>query len=172
MRPAGFALAIAFAMTNLTAYASDPKPSIAELRTAPQSLLNKLYLDAAPGTMPDGDSEGTAIFFANSSANLITQQIAALVWQGKVFDTKHEVLVNKVFGFKAIKAQIGYGNSLMDGRESIIIDYAKTSVLFSRVRDEIREVAPGIYLGRAYWRTYLFGGVFVLNFILDFNHDD
>lgn len=77
-------------------------------------------------------------------------------------------------------AKLYCGQSLLDGRrESIIIDYAFTDDLPGyrempdmlagrrgfQVRDEIRMVRPGFYLGRAY-----LGRAFVLNFVL-YNKD-
>src|SRR5437868_1442525 len=73
-------------------------------------------------------------------------------------------------------AKLYCGQSLLDSRrESVIIDYAFTDELpgYRRipdnlagregliVRDEIRMVRPGFYLGRAYM-----GGTFILNFTL------
>jgi hypothetical protein len=73
-------------------------------------------------------------------------------------------------------AKLYCGQSMLDGRrESIIIDYAYTDTLPGylekldhlvgreglRIRDEIRMVRPGFYLGRAYMDR-----VFVLNFSL------
>ena len=73
-------------------------------------------------------------------------------------------------------AKLYCGQSLLDGRrESVIIDYAftddipgyreKPDVLAGReglaIRDEIRMVRPGFYLGRAYMKN-----AFVLNFTL------
>lgn len=77
-------------------------------------------------------------------------------------------------------AKLYCGQSLLDSRrESIIIDYAFTDTLPGyrekldflagrnglQVRDEIRMVRPGFYLGRAY-----LGRVFLLDFIL-YNED-
>ena len=76
----------------------------------------------------------------------------------------------------AFPAKVYCGQSLLDGRrESIVIDYAfsddiegyrkKPDALAGRdgflVREEIRMVRPGLYLGRAY-----VGRVFVANFVL------
>jgi hypothetical protein len=76
-----------------------------------------------------------------------------------------------------IPAKLYCGQSLLDGRrESIIIDYAfnddvegyreNPDFLAGRrglaIRDEIRMVRPGFYLGRAYMK-----GVFLLNFTLE-----
>lgn len=164
-------LFVLFASFTTSALASDDPGLTAEkLRHMTQEQLDDLYLDAEPGKMPDGASNGTAVFFPGEGAlNYKTQMLAALVWQGKVFDRDKDILLNRVFGFKAIKAKIYYGESLMDGGESIIIDYSKTSILARKIRDEIREVSPNLYLGRAYYRSWLFGDLMVVNFILDFN---
>lgn len=142
--------------------------TVDELRYMPQSELNQVYAEAEMGPMPDGESQGTAVFFPGSIINTPAQILAGLAWQGKVFDTDDGILVNKVFGFRAIKAEIFYGESLFDGGDAIIIDYSNTSLVANRIRDEIRLVAPGIYLGRAYLRGLLFDYM-VVNFILDFN---
>jgi hypothetical protein len=41
----------------------------------------------------------------------------------------------------------------MDGRPALIIDYSRTSHVYARYRDEIRQVGPGLYLGLMYTRT-------------------
>jgi hypothetical protein len=73
-------------------------------------------------------------------------------------------------------AKLYCGQSLLDGRrESIVIDYAYSDELPGyqdrpdalvgrnglRIRDEIRMVRPGLYLGRAYANR-----IFLLNFVL------
>jgi len=52
----------------------------------------------------------------------------------------------------------------MDGKETIIIDYSQTSFVAKKIRDEIREVAPGIYLGKVWW-----GKTRILDFALNSN---
>ena len=32
-----------------------------------------------------------------------------------------------------------------------VLDYSETSIVASRIRDEIRMIEPGIYLGKVYW---------------------
>lgn len=164
-----FCLATMFALVlpMLSVAHADDTISVDSLRSMTQTNLNYTYLNAKAGEMPDGESDGSAVFFADSPFNSLTQQLAALVWQGKVFDTDSGILVNKVFGFRAIKAEVFYGKSLMDGKESIIIDYGRTSILAHAIRDEIRQVGADLYLGRAYYRGLL-GNYMVVNFILDF----
>jgi hypothetical protein len=50
---------------------------------------------------------------------------------------------------RAIPADVYVGESWADGRPSLIFDYSR-SRLWPDVRDEVREVAPGLYLGVMY----------------------
>ena len=74
------------------------------------------------------------------------------LWQGKIFDPVGHCLRNRitVFSLIAIKAEVKPSQSWLDGRDCILIDYSKTSLVASFIRDEIRLVAPGLYLGQVY----------------------
>ena len=68
---------------------------------------------------------------------------------GKIF-RDDGTMINRLFGAaKAIPADVYVGESLIDGQPSLILDYSH-SKLWPDVRDEIREVAPGLYLGVMY----------------------
>jgi hypothetical protein len=72
-----------------------------------------------------------------------------LVWQGKYF-REDGTMINRVFGFgRAIPADVYLGDSWFDGRPALVLDYSR-SRLWPTVRDEVREVAPGLYLGVYY----------------------
>ena len=66
---------------------------------------------------------------------------------------KKVVLKNKIlpFGLNAIIAKVYKGPSWLDGKECIVLDYSDTSVIAQWIRDEIREIEPGLYLGKVYW---------------------
>ena len=51
--------------------------------------------------------------------------------------------------------------SWLDGKDTIVIDYSSTSILAKVIRDEIREVEPGVYLGKVWW-----GKMRILDFAL------
>ena len=51
----------------------------------------------------------------------------------------------------AIVAQVYKAPSWFDGKECIVLDYSQTSLVASHVRDEIRQVEPGFYLGLVFW---------------------
>ena len=120
--------------------------------------LDQLYTKAAAGTIPNGDTRGTAIVAGSMFARLYARFARLFAWQGKVFDLfpPHQqsgILINKISAFSLtfIVAKVYKGASWMDGKETIVIDYSKTSFLAKKIRDEIREVEPGVYLGKVWW---------------------
>ena len=50
-----------------------------------------------------------------------------------------------------MRAKVYKDESWLDGKEAIVLDYSKTSVVAQWIRDEIREVAPRLYLGLVFW---------------------
>lgn len=140
--------------------------TITNLKQMSQAELDELYGNSSSGGLPDGDSQGMALVLPGSIiSKTLAPIIKLLAWKGKVFYRDQGFLFNKVslFGFHLIKAQIYRGNSWIDGEDTIILDYSKTSFVAKKIRDEIREIAPGVYLGQAYW-----GKTRVLNFVLQF----
>jgi hypothetical protein len=131
-----------------------------------QAELDELYKNSPTGTIPEGNSKGTVVTVGGFVLmEVISLLIRLIAWQGKVFYSDREYLLNKItpFRIRLIKAEVYKGESWFCDGESIILDYSKTSFVAQKVRDEIREVAPGIYLGNAYW-----GKTRLLNFILEF----
>jgi hypothetical protein len=127
---------------------------VPQLMKMTQAQLDELFTKSTPGEIPDGEAQGTAIIAAGSH---FTPDIAAFInhfaWQGKIFDAKKGVLKNKilVFGLHAIIAKVYKGPSWLDGKECIVLDYSETSYVAHWIRDEIRHIGPGLYLGKVYW---------------------
>src|SRR2546423_10758434 len=116
--------------------------------------LDKLFGSAQAGPIPDGEAQGTALIDpGTSNAPEMARAVNHFAWQGKIFDAKNGTLVNhiSVFGIKAILAKVYNGESLIDKKPCIVLDYSQTSVVASHVRDEIRNIAPNTYLGPVYW---------------------
>jgi hypothetical protein len=119
-----------------------------------QQELDALFSAHDAGPIPDGEAKGTAIIAPGTAGS---EKIAELInifgWQGKVFDAKAGLLRNHILaiGLKAIIARVYKGPSLLDGKECIVLDYSDTSLVAAHVRDEIRQIEPGLYLGKVYW---------------------
>jgi hypothetical protein len=119
-----------------------------------QSQLDELFTKSLTGEIPDGEGKGTAIVAPGTSYTQdIAQFISYFAWQGKVFDAKNGVLRNRILplGLNAIVAKVYKGQSWLDGKECIVLDYSDTSLVARWIRDEIRQIGPKMYLGKVYW---------------------
>jgi hypothetical protein len=128
--------------------------------TAPQLLsmsqkdLDALFSSSPAGDIPNGEAQGTAIIASGTAFSpAIASLINVFTWQGKTFDAAHGTLRNRIlaFGLDAIVAEVYKSASWYDNKECIVLDYSKTSLIAERVRDEIRQIGPGLYLGLVYW---------------------
>jgi hypothetical protein len=127
---------------------------VEQLLAMTQTELDELFRASPPGEIPDGSAKGTAIIAPGTRYSLpISEIINIFGWQGKVFDAEKGLLKNKVlpFGIEAVVAKVYKDKSWLDGQECIVLDYSDTSLLAHYIRDEIRLIGPGFYLGKVYW---------------------
>ncbi len=128
--------------------------TVDQLLATPQAELDSIFTAADCGPIPSGQAEGTAIIGPGTQ---FSKEIATLVnhfaWQGKVFDPATGQLKNRIlpFGLNAIIAKVYKGPSWLDQKECIVLDYSETSLVAHWIRDEIRLIGPGLYLGKVYW---------------------
>ena len=113
--------------------------------TGPQ--LDALYASGTVPPIPEGRVQGRAIYYPGTMLASPMSRGARLVWQGKVFDSANATAVNKFFGIRSVPGRLYQGESWKDGAPSLILDYQGTSRIYANYRDEIRQVAPGLYLG-------------------------
>ena len=125
-----------------------------QLLTMSQAQLDDLFRSSSAGDIPNGSANGTAIIAPGTRyCAPIAEIINHFGWRGKVFDAANGSLKNRIlaFGLEAIIAKVYKGASWLDGQECIVLDYSQTSIVASRIRDEIRLISPGFYLGKVYW---------------------
>jgi hypothetical protein len=126
----------------------------AKLMTMSQLELDDLFRASPAGEIPDGPAKGTAIIAPGTAyTSNIAEMINHFGWQGKVFNAEKGVLKNKIlaFGLEAVIAKVYKAKSWLDDKECIVLDYSETSLLAQWIRDEIRQIGPGFYLGKVYW---------------------
>jgi hypothetical protein len=141
--------------------------TVSELLKMSQEKLDELFTESPVGEIPDGEAKGTAIIAPGTSfSDEIAEFISHFAWQGKTFDKQKGVLRNRIlpFGLNAIIAKVYKAPSWLDGKECIVLDYSDTSLLAHWIRDEIREIAPNLYLGKVYWGKHR-----LIDFAIDFN---
>lgn len=132
---------------------ADSVRSLEQLAAMTPQQLDWLYANAPAGVIPSGRTRGRLIVDPGSRLPGLTRLGSRAVWQGKVFQPCNGTAINRFFGVRIIRAQVGYGPSWRDGRDTIVLDYSQTSLLYEPYRDEIRQVGPGLYLGLMYERT-------------------
>jgi hypothetical protein len=119
-----------------------------------QADLDALFTASQSGPIPEGEANGTAIV---APGTVFSPEIASFIsyfaWQGKVFDPGSGTLKNRIgpFGLNAIVARVYKETSWFDQKEGIVLDYSETSLVAHWIRDEIRLIGPGLYLGLVYW---------------------
>lgn len=114
--------------------------------------LQQLYRNAQPGNVPTGFVRGKSLFNPCDKLAGPRTKVANCLWKGKHFCPDDATLVNQWLGVRAIRANIYPGESWMDGKPALILDYADSSIIWRDARDEMREVAPGLYVGAMYIR--------------------
>lgn len=127
-----------------------------ELPSLKGNELQELFAGAEAGSIPVGKGRGQALMATGTPfARPLLAMVRRLAWQGKVFDDASHTLRNMIspFGAKAITADVYIDASRLDGRPCIVLDYSKTSRVAGFVRDEIREIGPGLYVGLVYVRS-------------------
>ena len=137
-----------------------------DLTSMTQTELDDLFRRGPMGDVPDGEADGTVIAAPGTEIEGPVKWFAHwLAWQGKVFHRSRGYLHNKVgpFGWHLIKANVYVAPSWFDQQPAIILDYSKTSLIARSVRDEIREVSPGTFLGIVF-----IGREKTINFVLQF----
>jgi len=133
-------------------------PTIRTWLNKSRKELDEIYRNSEAGTIPTGNTYGTAILAGSVFAKFVAWFSRIFAWKGKVFDLfcpDHQagILLNKIspLGLRSIVAKVYRDKSWLDGKETIVIDYSRTSFVARAIRDEIREVEPGVYLGKVWW---------------------
>jgi hypothetical protein len=118
--------------------------------------LDELFRASPAGNIPHGRLRGTALLFPGTRlCEPLGRLTRLLLWQGKTTEDPPAALSNLVgpWGLRAVRALLSHDRSWVDGRACVLIDYSTTSTVARMVRDEIRLVAPGLYLGVVWlWR--------------------
>jgi hypothetical protein len=125
--------------------------SLKQLQRLSPCELEQLYAQAEAGPLPVGCTQGRVLTLTDSRLPKVKTQAFNLAWKGKCFEPDGS-FINRFPGFQALPSRADLGMSWHDGRPSHVMEYPDGTPLFGNFHDEIREVAPGLYLGRLYER--------------------
>ncbi len=113
--------------------------------------LDDLFAQSPAGDIPDGEGIGTALLWPGTFCGRILAWVArTFFWRGDLFHAKEGYLRSLIspFGFQAMSAKVYKAPSQIDQRECIVMDFRMSLPVPRKIRDELREIAPGLYLGR------------------------
>ncbi|WP_250655966.1 hypothetical protein [Alkalimarinus coralli] len=149
--------------------------------------LSKLYQNASlPKSMKalDGSPKGrmlairgidkTPLFGATQALS----KVSVFPWNGKSFQAKNNKQgtgINRINLTLAQKQWFPFNTvivpSVIDGKECIYLDYdlPGNPWFIRKIRDELREVSPGLFLGPAMWKDGKESATLLLWFAIDTN---
>lgn len=123
--------------------------SLADLKALSPEQLQALYGISPAGRHPVGYLRGEVLYLDKTLLPRTKILVAGVIWRGKYFD-ENSGFVNQWTAFRAIASQTQLGPSYYDARPALILEYSNLIPYFGAMRDEIREVAPGVYLAMVF----------------------
>jgi len=140
-----------------------------DLKSMSRRELDELFRKSPAGPVPKGPSRGTALIVPGGFLDRILGGLVRLfVWKGKQFRTDADgsaSLKNLIspLSIELFRAEVYPEESWFSDGPAVILDYSESSILVRMIRDEIRQVGDGLYLGQVFlWRTR------VILFMLEF----
>lgn len=148
--------------------ATEPAPCLSpdQLIRMNRCELLALYRGGVAKPPPCGFVDGWAIYQPGRWSTVPRAHFTRMLWKGKEFSADGTTMINHVGKLRLVKADVFPGESWLDGQPTWVFDYCGTSRLFSNVRDEVREVSPGVYLGLTHLRKRC-GAELAVFFVLD-----
>lgn len=151
--------------------ATPPAPTLDDLAALNLGDLARLFGDATPPASIaalDGALTGRMLAVRSLDrgpvARLLRRWAASpgFVWSGKSFTSRsaaegggiNRILLPGLLGRQALfPFGTRVGPSILDGRDAVVLDYDRPEnpPYIRRIRDELREVSPGVFLGPALW---------------------
>jgi hypothetical protein len=135
--------------------------------------LEQRFADGSAETIPAGRGKGAVVLHPGRGiAKPLNRVLTAVFWGGKVFRPESKDLKNLLSPLRVpgIRAVVYQDESWVDGQPCIVLDYSRSSRVAGWIRDEIREVSPGLYLGVVWGVGRVFRGrKRIARFALTFN---
>jgi hypothetical protein len=131
--------------------AHPPAPTtMEELQRLDACQLEELYRRTEMGRPFVGVGKGRLLCATNERFPRLKRCVSNAAWRGKSACEDGYFINRWVGGIEWISSNYVIGPSWVDGKPSVVIEYEPGTPLFGNSRDELREVAPGLYFGPLY----------------------
>ena len=118
-----------------------------DLQRLDRVQLDALFATGTASAAPVGFARGHILLRVDGRR--LRARLQGLVWKGKVFHPDG-TFINQWAGFRAIASCVAFGSSWHDGQPCLVVQYPPGTPIFGNTRDELRELSPGLWLGRFY----------------------
>ncbi len=131
--------------------ANEPQTCLTPAHLKRMSLceLEHLFEQSSVGEIPVGYMRGQILLLTDARFPRLKASLAGTAWKGKHIDSDGD-FINQWPGFKAVSGHAAIGPSQHDGKPCIVMSYPRNAPVFGNTSDELREIAPGLFLGRLY----------------------
>jgi hypothetical protein len=142
MRPL---LAVVTLVVASPAFSEPPRP-------APPGGWEDAFRQGDLGAPPVGDYRGT-VLSAEGLFPRVKARVQGAVWKGKTFHGDGTFINHWLGGGRAVSGFSAVGTSWIDGRPTLTTRYPRSAQVFGGDYDELRELSPGVWLGRRFNAT-------------------
>jgi hypothetical protein len=122
---------------------------VAALREATPCDWEACFRQGTVGCDPCGPTRGTVLYVDGKHPRL-NARLQGIVWKGKTFHCDGTFTNRWLGGVDAVSAAVRVAPSWLDGQPCLVMQYAPDAPVFGNVRDELRQMAPDVWLGRSY----------------------
>ena len=123
-----------------------------DLRGLSGEQLHELFTRAEIGRPLLGVARGRLLYLTDPKFPRLKVRLANMVWRGKAVQEDGYFTNRWIGNVNWIDSHWAIGPSWVDGRPAVVMEYAPGTPLFEPMHDEIREIAPGLYMGPVYER--------------------
>jgi hypothetical protein len=109
--------------------------------------LEALFRAGTAAAPPCGYGRGKTLLLLDRPRPKAGASMANAVWKGKHFLPCGR-MINQWAGFRAVGADVRVEPSALDGKPCVLLDYPPDAPVFGGDFDEIREISPGLWIGR------------------------
>lgn len=116
------------------------------------AVLEDLFRAGTATPIPAGKYAGKVVWVDEALMPRVRGKMQGVVWKGKHFGDDGNFTNRFPGGFEALPSSGRMEASWVDGQPAYVLDYPPDYPLFGKNRDEMRQIADGVWLGRVWKR--------------------